>query len=71
VPTLVVQPGFDDAGFQPEPGWNYMRNLCLDSWKGMKGGNPRIRFVTIPKSRLFVMFDQPDALDRELAAFLR
>jgi pimeloyl-ACP methyl ester carboxylesterase len=38
VPTLVVQPGFDDPGFQPEPGWNYMRTLCHDSWKGVVGG---------------------------------
>jgi pimeloyl-ACP methyl ester carboxylesterase len=70
VPVLVVQPGFDDPGFQPEPGWNYMRNLCLDSWKGVAGTNPRLEFVTIPQSRLFVMFDQPDALDRAIAAFL-
>jgi pimeloyl-ACP methyl ester carboxylesterase len=70
VPTLVVQPGFDDPGFQPEPGWNYMRNLCLDSWQGVAGTNPRLEFVTIPRSRLFVMFDQPDALDRAIAAFL-
>jgi pimeloyl-ACP methyl ester carboxylesterase len=69
MPTLVVQPGFDDPGFQPEPGWNYMRNLCFDSWKGTAGVNPHLEFVTIPQSRLFVMFDQPEALDRALAHF--
>lgn len=71
VPALIVQPGFDDPGFQPEPGWNYMRNLCLDSWRGIAGTNPRLEFVTIPQSRLFVMFDQSDALDRALDEFLR
>lgn len=71
VPALVVQPGFDDPGFQPEPGWNYMRNLCLDSWKGVTTLSPRLQFVTIPQSRLFVMFDQPDALDRALGSFLQ
>ena len=71
VPTLVVQPGFDDPGFQPEPGWNYMRNLCLDSWKGTAGINPRLEFATIRNSRLFVMFDQPDALDQAVRSFLQ
>ncbi len=71
VPTLVAQPGFDDAGFQPETGWNYMRNLCHDSWKGTAGLNPRLEFTTVNNSRLFVMFDQPDALDQVVRAFLQ
>lgn len=70
VPTLVVQPGFDDPAFPVEPGWNYMRNLCLDSWRGMAGVNARLEFATVPQSRLFVMFDQPEALDRIVTAFL-
>lgn len=71
VPTLVVQPGFDDPAFYVEPGWNYMRSLCLDSWSGAAAASDRLEFVTIPRSRLFVMYDQPEALDLAIARFLR
>lgn len=70
VPMLVVQPGFDDPGFYVEPGLNYMRSNCVDSWRGTAEINPLVRFVTVPRSRLFVMHDQPDELDRVLADFL-
>lgn len=70
VPTLVVQPGFDDPAFYVEEGKNYMRNLCLDSWRDAAKLNGRLQFVTIPRSRLFVMYDQPEMLDRVLATFL-
>jgi pimeloyl-ACP methyl ester carboxylesterase len=71
VPTLVVQPGFDDPAFYVEEGRNYMRNLCLDSWRGAAALSDRLRFVTIPGSRLFVMHDQPAALDSAITGFLR
>lgn len=70
VPTLVAQPGFDDPAFYVEPGRNYMRNLCIDSWNGAKGLSDRLEFATVPQSRLFIMFDQPEALDRLLSDFL-
>ncbi len=70
VPTLVVQPGFDDPAFYVEAGRNYMRNLCLDSWRGTAGVNPRLEFAAVPESRLFIMHDQPEALDRVMAGFL-
>jgi len=71
VPTLVVRPGFDDLAFHVEPGWNYMRNLCLDSWRGAVGASDRLEFATIPQSRLFIMYDRPEELDRVVAEFLR
>lgn len=71
VPTLVVQPGFDDPDFYVEEGRNYMRNLCLDSWRGTVGANDRLQFVTIPRSRLFIMYDQPEELQRVLMGFLK
>jgi pimeloyl-ACP methyl ester carboxylesterase len=71
VPTLVVQPGFDDSAFYVEPGWNYMRNLCLDSWRGAADASDRLEFVTVPRSRLFIMYDQPEELDRTVDRFLR
>lgn len=70
VPTLVMQPGFDDPGFYVEKDRNYMRNLCLDSWSGAKELNNKIEFVLMPQSRLFIMFDQPEALDRAILGFL-
>jgi hypothetical protein len=48
-----------------------MRNLCIDSWRGAAEASDRLEFVTIPRSRLFVMFDQPEELDRALESFLR
>ncbi len=71
VPVLVVQPGFDDPAWYVEPGLNYMHNLCVDSWQGARQASPKLEFATIPGSRLFIMFDQPDALDRVLGDFLR
>ena len=71
VPVLVVQPGFDDPGHYVEPDRNYMRSLCLDSWRGAAELSDRLEFVTIPRSRLFVMYDQPDELDRAVEQFLR
>ncbi len=70
VPALVAQPGFDDPAFYVEPGKNYMRNSCIDSWKGAAEMSSLLEFVMIPKSRLFIQYDQPEALDRAIAAFL-
>jgi pimeloyl-ACP methyl ester carboxylesterase len=70
VPTLVVRPGFDDPEFYVEAGANYMRNFCLDSWTGADTLTDRLEIVTIPRSRLFVMFDQPDELDHVIRRFL-
>jgi pimeloyl-ACP methyl ester carboxylesterase len=71
VPTLVVQPTFDDAAYYVDSGRNYMRNLCVDSWRGAREVNSRLEFVTVAQSRLFITYDQPEALDRALDAFLR
>jgi pimeloyl-ACP methyl ester carboxylesterase len=71
IPTLVVQPGFDDSAFYVEKGRDYMRNLCLDSWRGSTEPSDQLHFVTIHNSRLFIMFDQPEELDRVLEGFLR
>ena len=71
VPTLVVQPGFDDPGFYVDTGRDYMRNFCHDSWKGAAELTNRLEFVTISQSRLFVMHDQPEQLDQALERFFR
>jgi pimeloyl-ACP methyl ester carboxylesterase len=71
VPVLVVQPGFDDQAYYVEEGKNYMRSLCLESWRGATAASSRVELTTVPQSRLFIMFDQPEALDRAIAQFLR
>ena len=70
VPTLVVLPGFDDPAVYVEQGHNYMRNLCVDSWRGTAEASNQLEFVTIPHSRLFVMYDQPDELKRVIDRFM-
>lgn len=69
VPTLVVQPAFDDPGYYVELNRNYMRDFCIDSWSGAKGQSDKLEFVTISGSRLFVMYDRPDDLDKTITGF--
>jgi len=70
VPTVVIQPAFDDDAYYVEKNRNYMRNLCIDSWRDAKNVNDKIEFVTISGSRLFVMFDKPEELDKAIGGFL-
>ena len=70
VPVLVMQPGFDDDGFYVDAGRDYMRDLCLASWRGASTLSARLEFVTVPRSRLFIMYDQPEAFDKLVAQFL-
>lgn len=69
-PVLVVRPGFDDADFPIEPGLNYMRSLTHDSWRGVDTTTAPIAFATVPGARLFVMYDNPEDVAREIAPFL-
>jgi pimeloyl-ACP methyl ester carboxylesterase len=69
VRTLIVKPGFDDPGFYVEEGRDYMRDLCLRSWEGVPLSDS-IETVTIPGSRLFVMYDRPEELDRAVSTFI-
>jgi pimeloyl-ACP methyl ester carboxylesterase len=71
VPTLVIQPGLDDPGFYVDQGVNYMRSLCVESWRSARDINNKLEFTTVPQSRLFIMHDQPEALDRAIVSFLR
>jgi pimeloyl-ACP methyl ester carboxylesterase len=71
VPTLVMQPGFDDGGFYVDQGRDYMRNFCVDSWRGATETNAKIEVVTVPKSRLFVMFDRSEEFDGLVERFLQ
>lgn len=71
VPTLVVQPGFDDPAYYVEPKMNYMRNLCHDSWRGVAELGAPIEFTTVPQSRLFLQYDRPEELDRVVRDFLK
>jgi len=69
VPTLVVIPGFGEDHWQPA-GRPYMKAFCQDGWGAAEGASPHLRVVTIPDTRVFIMDDQPEALDRAVDAFL-
>jgi len=71
VPTLVVEPGFDEAFFSGPHDSSYMRWFCHDGWEGVAESNEHIERVRIPGARVFLMEDSPEALDSHLAAFLR
>lgn len=68
VPVLVVHPDFDDPAYHVEQGINYMKGFTVDGWAGVTG--PRLQQVTVPGSRLFIMYDQPDELNRVVDQFL-
>lgn len=67
-PLLLIQPGFDDDSFYLDPTRpNYMKNLCLDSWKEVK--NELITIKKIDNARLFIMYDKPDELKKNIKSF--
>lgn len=69
VPALVLKPGFD-KDLYITPGHNYMKTFCHDSWEGVEAMSEKITMRTIPDSRVFIMDDQPQTLDREVDRFL-
>lgn len=70
VPTLVLKPGFG-KDFYFEPGRDYMRAKCHDSWDGVEKLSDKITIQTIEDSRVFIMDDQPEKLDEAIERFLR
>ncbi len=69
VPTLIVQPGFNDDNFYLDPERpNYMKNLTLDSWKGVE--HELITFRKIDHTRLFLMYDKPKELKSVIQTFV-
>lgn len=69
IPILVIQPGFNDEGFYLDPERpNYMKNLTLDSWKGIN--HEFITFKKIDHSRLFIMYDKPAILKSIIEQFV-
>lgn len=69
VPTLVLQPGFDEDFYAAE-GLDYMRSYCVGSWEGAAEKSDALTITTIEDSRVFQMDDQPERLDEAVNAFL-
>jgi pimeloyl-ACP methyl ester carboxylesterase len=69
-PVLVVHPDFTDPAFHVET-WNYMKGFTVDSWSGVAAQPGMVEFRTIAGTRLFVMQDKPDELDRVVDEFLQ
>jgi pimeloyl-ACP methyl ester carboxylesterase len=71
VPVLLVQPGLDDPDYYVENGQDYMRNLCIDTWKSVVAETGKLEVASVPGSRVFVMYDKPTELDSIVNRFLR
>lgn len=69
MPMLLLQPGFDED-FWFEPGQDYMRGYTHGTWEGVEQLNERITVQTVPDARVFIMDDEPEALDRAVDNFL-
>lgn len=69
VPTLVIQPGFDDQLYV-DSGRDYMRAFCHDSWKDVEELSSHIQVVRIDDSRVFIMDDQLEKLNATMRKFL-
>lgn len=70
VPTLVVQPHFDQAFVEMPRTSNYLETMLHDSWDGVAQSNDLIRFEQIAGSRVFVMDDQPARLSSLVESFV-
>ncbi len=69
-PLLIVKPGLSKE-FDEIPGQRGgVRQLTIDSWKGVEKLNPLVQTVTIENSRIFIMDDQPEKLDAVIESFL-
>ncbi len=69
VPTLLLKPGLE--GLSHGPGEDYMESYCHKSWDGSVEANPKITVKTIPASRVCLWFDQPEAVEGAIKAFLK
>lgn len=68
VPALVLRPGLE--GLYHDPGSDYMNAYAHAGWDGAALENPHVKMMTIPKSRIFMWLDQPEAVRRALDGFL-
>jgi len=68
VPTLFLEP--DLEGLQFEPGQNYLRRYLHDGWASARESNPHVRVVTIPRSRVALWFDGPQATRDAIVEFV-
>lgn len=66
-PTLVVRPGFSEAFLEGRR--RYLRYFH-ESWEGAEEANERIEVETVPRARLFVWRDRPEAFGRLLRDFV-
>lgn len=69
VPMLVVMPGFTTAYLEGTPHPNAVRYF-QGTWGPVQKTNPTIQFTTLEDAHLFMMEDQPEALDAILASFI-
>lgn len=67
VPVLLVAPYFQPDATQR----GLTEDMVKQYYTGLMAGTPKLEVVTVPQSRHFVMFDQPERLGELLQAFLK
>jgi pimeloyl-ACP methyl ester carboxylesterase len=68
VPTLLLRPGLE--GNWHQPGQDYMRAYCYDSWEGRIERHPKVAVKNIPDARVCMWFDQPQRVEAAITTFL-
>ena len=68
VPTLLLRPGLE--GNFVDNGMDYMTAYCRTSWEASLKTSKTITEKTIPNSRAFIWFDQPEEFDRVVSEFV-
>ena len=70
VPMLVLKPGLDELFFEGPQRGGYMEAFLHQSWEGVEELSDMISMQVIDDSRVFIMDDQPQALNEAIQQFL-
>jgi pimeloyl-ACP methyl ester carboxylesterase len=69
-PLLVVLPRFD-AAQRADSTRNYLQGYFEEPWRGRLEGRARTESFAVANAGILVMDDQPDAVDRKVAEFVK
>jgi pimeloyl-ACP methyl ester carboxylesterase len=68
VPTLLLEPGRE--GHEHDPANDYLKLYLHDSWAGCVEHHPKVAVRTIPRARVALWYDQPQAVEAAMREFL-
>ena len=69
-PLLVIQPSFTES-VRADTTRNYLQSFFAEPWRGRLEIRPRTETLSLENAGILVMEDQPAAVDRKIAQFLR